>query len=131
MLLFSSVVELRGQAVPEHGQLTPGPVSSRVKALADLGPEVTHTFEVTNLGPFDVGNLLVSQMDTLNWILNTFIPETLALKGQCHEIFCFCLCEGEGKLAAADPRGRLAALPGGVALRPVLQRHQADQAPEF
>jgi hypothetical protein len=56
-------VQLRGFASPEHGELVPSsrpPVNPRLKSLADLGPEVIHTYEVTNLGPYDVGNLLVS-----------------------------------------------------------------------
>ncbi len=55
-------VQLRGFASPEHGELVPSrpPVNPRLRSLADLGPEVIHTFEVTNLGPYDVGNLLVS-----------------------------------------------------------------------
>jgi hypothetical protein len=60
-------VQLRGFASPEHGELVPSrpPVNPRPKSLADLGPEVIHTFEVTNLGPYDVGNLLVSIVHVL------------------------------------------------------------------
>jgi hypothetical protein len=67
----SCSVQLRGFASPEHGELVPSrpPVNPRLRSLADLGPEVIHTFEVTNLGPYDVGNLLVSIVRVLYRVL--------------------------------------------------------------
>jgi hypothetical protein len=65
-MIYGFAVKLHGESKPEHGRLDPGPVSSRFKSLPDLGPEVIHTFEVNNMGPFDVGNLLVSHLVIFN-----------------------------------------------------------------
>ena len=34
--------------------------STDISVFSDLGPDVTHYYEVSNFGPFDVGNVIVS-----------------------------------------------------------------------
>ena len=45
-----------------------------MKTLSDLQPQVVHFYEVSNFGPFDVGNVIVNiswplQTDEGNWLL--------------------------------------------------------------
>ena len=32
-----------------------------IEFVTDLGPEILHYYEISNFGPFDVGNVIVSQ----------------------------------------------------------------------
>ena len=45
-----------------------------MKTLSDLQPQVVHFYEVSNFGPFDVGNVIVNiswplQTDEGDWLL--------------------------------------------------------------
>ena len=35
-----------------------------IEFVTDLGPEILHYYEISNFGPFDVGNVIVSQSIT-------------------------------------------------------------------
>ena len=56
---ISIIVSLRGYANPDMAIMDDWP-SEQILTFRDLGPEVTHYYEVTNYGPFDVGNVIVS-----------------------------------------------------------------------
>ena len=46
--------------------------STYVTLFRDLGPEVTHYYEISNFGPFDVGNVIVS--------LNIYMLQVLTIQ---------------------------------------------------
>ena len=38
---------------------------SNMQSQSDLGPEIQHFYEVSNFGPFDVGHVIVSDLQIL------------------------------------------------------------------
>ena len=55
---YVSLVKIRGYANPETAQLRPG-AETDISTIEDIGPSVVHYYELTNTGPFDVGNVFV------------------------------------------------------------------------
>ena len=55
---YVSLVKIRGYANPETAQLRPG-ANTDISTIEDIGPSVVHYYELTNTGPFDVGNVFV------------------------------------------------------------------------
>ena len=53
------LVSIRGYANPDMAFLDTM-ASADASLFSDLGPEVTHYYEVSNFGPFDVGKVIVS-----------------------------------------------------------------------
>jgi len=58
-IVIPSDVSIRGYAMPDMSFLDAWP-STYVTLFRDLGPEVTHYYEISNFGPFDVGNVIVN-----------------------------------------------------------------------
>ena len=54
-------VTLRGYSSPESSQLEHLSAVKDIEFVTDLGPEILHYYEISNFGPFDVGNVIVSQ----------------------------------------------------------------------
>ena len=53
-------VTLRGYSSPEGSQLEHLSAVKDIEFVTDLGPEILHYYEISNFGPFDVGNVIVS-----------------------------------------------------------------------
>ena len=53
-----SLVKIRGYANPETAQLRTGE-DTDISTIEDIGPSVVHFYEISNTGPFDVGNVFV------------------------------------------------------------------------
>ena len=51
-------MKIRGYANPETAQLRPA-ADTDISTIEDIGPSVVHYYELTNTGPFDVGNVFV------------------------------------------------------------------------
>ena len=54
-------VTLRGYSSPESSQLEHLSAVKDIEFVTDLGPEILQYYEISNFGPFDVGNVIVSQ----------------------------------------------------------------------
>ena len=63
---FSLLMSIRGHANPDMAILDSWPASG-MRYFRDLGPEVTHYYEVSNFGPFSVGNVIVSEFQKLSY----------------------------------------------------------------
>ena len=59
------LVTLRGYANPETSVLKQMSAVSNMQSQSDLGPEIQHFYEVSNFGPFDVGHVIVSDLQIL------------------------------------------------------------------
>ena len=55
--VFPLIVSLRGYANPDMAMLNDWP-STQLVNFRDLGPAVTHYYEVSNYGPFDVRSIV-------------------------------------------------------------------------
>ena len=51
-------MNVRGYANPENAELRPG-AETDIATIEDIGPSVVHYYEISNTGPFDVGNVFV------------------------------------------------------------------------
>ena len=60
-------VTLRGYSSPESSQLEHLSAVKDIEFVTDLGPEILHYYEISNFGPFDVGNVIVSPSLTIVW----------------------------------------------------------------
>ena len=59
IIIFSlSLVKIRGYANPETAQLRTAD-DTDISTIEDIGPSVVHFYEISNTGPFDVGNVFV------------------------------------------------------------------------
>ena len=54
------LVTLRGYADPETDNLRSSQTTD-ISTVEDIGPRVVHYYELSNFGPFDVGNVFVSE----------------------------------------------------------------------
>ena len=68
--VFPVLVSLRGYANPDMAMLDDWP-STQLMTFRDLGPEVTHYYEVSNYGPFDVRSIV---SEILTHIGNLYLP---------------------------------------------------------
>ena len=59
--MYDIAVTLRGYSSPESSQLEHLSAVKDIEFVTDLGPEILHYYEISNFGPFDVGNVIVSQ----------------------------------------------------------------------
>jgi len=80
--VIPSDVSIRGYANPEMAVLDPWP-DMDVYVFSDLGPQINHYYEISNFGPFDVGNVIVNiswplQSADGDWIL--YLVETPFVK---------------------------------------------------
>ena len=57
-------MKIRGYANPESAQLRPT-ADSDISTIEDIGPSVVHYYELTNTGPFDVGNVFVRRCNVI------------------------------------------------------------------
>ena len=72
--IIPSDVSIRGYADPQQTSLNKLSPHIKMKTLSDLQPQVVHFYEVSNFGPFDVGNIIVNiswplQTDEGDWLL--------------------------------------------------------------
>ena len=51
-------MKIRGYADPEKDQLR-SEGNTDISTIEDIGPSVVHYYEISNTGPFDVGNVFV------------------------------------------------------------------------
>ena len=51
-------MKIRGYADPEKDQLR-SEGNTDISTIEDIGPSVVHFYEISNTGPFDVGNVFV------------------------------------------------------------------------
>ena len=58
--LSLSLVKIRGYANPETAQLRSAEETD-ISTIEDIGPSVVHYYEISNTGPFDVGNVFVRE----------------------------------------------------------------------
>ena len=81
--IIPSDVTLRGYGDPETSEVKTIKAVNNIEAQSDLGPEVSHYYEVSNFGPFDVGKVFIN----VSWPLKTkdqgwllYLTETPSIK---------------------------------------------------
>ena len=81
-----SPVSVRGYADPEKTTLQKISAEKAIRTLNDMEHQIIHYYEVSNFGPFDVGNVIVNvswplQTEDGNWLLYmTDVPYIKVLK---------------------------------------------------
>ena len=76
-------MNIRGYANPETAELRPA-ADTDIATIEDIGPSVVHYYEISNTGPFDVGNVFVRRKFLISKMrISTFALLSWRSAGRC------------------------------------------------